>query len=401
LTIQGKPKRRNGLGPEEQQMSHSSKYLLISLGAILLVIVAFAMGYVFGALLPATTDRNLAAINEAYRNIVRDYVDPGKIDRDALSEAAIKAMIDELGDPYSAYLNPDMYEQQTADEAGVYGGIGAEVGIKNGRVTIVSTFEGSPATLAGIQAGDVLLEIDGVSAEGMSVWDAVLRVRGLKGTGVRLLIERESEVQPLSFDIIRGEILTSSVEYEMLGGIAYISLDQFGDRSDSELEEVLIIANREAEGIILDLRGNPGGGLNTVINITSRFIDTGIVLSVRYSDGKTEIHRVVDREVTTDLPIVVLVDGFSASASEVLAGALQDHERAIIAGQTTYGKGSVNYMEPLPDGSAIYITAARWLTPDGHLIEGEGVTPDFILDVDDDWVAWAVSFLHSEAEGSR
>jgi carboxyl-terminal processing protease len=369
--------------------------LWLSLGATVLLVGSFILGYLTGVVLPpVNTDKNLAAIEEAYQNIVRDYVEPGQVDRDALSQAAIQAMVDALGDPYSAYLNPDAFQRYSDTDAGVYGGIGAEVAIKDSQVTIVSVYSGSPAEAAGIRAGDVILEVDGVSTEGMSTTDVVALVRGDKGTGVSLLIQHQGEAETLPIEVVRAEIQTASVEYELMGDVAYISLEQFGERSDAEMAAAIKSANEEASGIILDLRGNPGGGLQTVINIASRFITDGVVLTVRFSDGETETHRVVSQDVTTELPMVVLVDGYSASASEVLSGALQDHQRAVIAGETTYGKGSVNYMEPLPDGSAIYITAARWLTPDGHLIKGQGITPDYELEADTDWVQWALDYLH-------
>ncbi|MCL2150304.1 MAG: S41 family peptidase [Dehalococcoidia bacterium] len=380
-------------------MSKSSKIIWASLGAAVLLVVTFVVGVFFGAsFLVFSVDKELAAIEQAYRNIVRDYVDPGKVDQATLSQAAIQAMIDALDDPYSAYFDPEVYRWYTDDSAGVYGGIGAEIGLIDDRITIVLAYAGSPAAGAGLKTGDAILEVDGVSTKGLSVTETVNLVRGEKGTQVKLLILPEGETEAVLFTITRDEIPVPSVNYELIDGIAYIVLEQFGDRSDSEIKEALIRANDEARGIILDLRYNPGGGLQTVIDIASRFIADGTVLTVRYNDGKTQTYSVNQRDVSTSLPMVVLVNGFSASASEVLSGALQDHGRAVIAGATTYGKGSVNYLEPLPNGSAIYITAARWLTPNGHLIEGVGITPDYVLETND-WVAWAINYLNTENPG--
>lgn len=375
-------------------MSGSKKIIWISFGATIFLVGSFVLGYLLGAGIPLiSSDKNLAAIDEAYTRIIQDYVEPGGVDKDALSQAAIQAMIDSLNDPYSTYLDPEEYQQDIAESSGVYGGIGAEVGIKNEKITIISTFDMSPAENAGIRAGDIIVEVDGVPTEGKSLTDVVLEVRGVKGTTVSILLQRMGDTMPVLVTITRDDILSPSVEYELVNDIAVITLEQFGGRSDSEMEETLEKANAEAMGIVLDLRGNPGGGMESVIDITSRFITEGTVLTVQYSDGSTEIHKAVNKAVSTGLPVVVLVDGSSASASEVFSGALQDHSRAVIAGQTTFGKGSVNYLEPLPDGSAIYITAARWLTPDGNLIEGEGITPDYPLPPGDDWVQWAIDYL--------
>jgi len=371
------------------------KIILLSIGATVFLVGAFVLGCLFGVSLPSSSgDNNLAAIEKAYRNIVQEYVDPGRVDKAILSQAAIQAMIDALGDPHSAYLDPETYRQYMDTSAGIYSGIGAEVGLKNGQITLATIFSGSPAAAAGLKTGDVILEVDGVSTAGMSVFEAVSLVRGPKGTEVRLLILPVGASEPVTIPIIRAEILTPSVSYELIDGIAYIALEQFGERSDDEMREALVRANQEARGIVLDLRGNPGGGLHTAVDITSRFITEGNVLTVRYSDNRTQVYPVRRMDVTTDLPMVVLVNGFSASASEALSGALQDNGRAVIAGTTTYGKGSVNYLEPLPDGSAIYITAARWLTPKGHLIEGIGITPDISLLPGTNWVQWAVDYLN-------
>ncbi len=377
-------------------MLKSSKIILISLGTAVLVAVVFVAGFFLGAISQLSpADKNLAAINGAYRAIVKDYVELGKVDRDALSQAAIQAMIEVLGDPYSAYFDPNAYRQWNDDSAGIYGGIGAEISVIEGQITIFSTFTDSPATKAGLKGGDVILEVDGVSTEGMSVYEVVSLVKGIKGTDVTLLVRPSGEIETVLFTITRAEIQRASVKYELIDGIAYISLEQFGDRSDDEMKEALIRANDEAKGIVLDLRNNPGGGLQTVINIASRFITDGVILTVRSNDGQTETYSAQRQDVTTSLPMVVLVNRFSASASEVLSGALQDHGRAVIAGATTYGKGSVNYMKLLPDGSAIYITFARWLTPNGNLIEGAGITPDHVLGAGTNWVQWAIDYLNA------
>jgi carboxyl-terminal processing protease len=223
----------------------------------------------------------------------------------------------------------------------------------------------------------------------------VLNVRGPKGTTVRLLVLHQGETEPVEIEIIRGEIELTSVRFEMRGDIAYISISQFTEKTNEELSPVLeSIAGGVASGIILDLRSNPGGVLAAVVDVTSRFLKEGVVIIVVDSEGDEEVITVNRQQLTTDLPIVVLVNGFSASGSEVLAGALQDHGRAIIAGTTTFGKGSVNFLNMLEGGSGLYITGARWLTPNGSLIEGIGITPDVALELGgEDAVQWAIDYL--------
>jgi carboxyl-terminal processing protease len=231
----------------------------------------------------------------------------------------------------------------------------------------------------------------------MGLFEVILKVRGPKGTSVSLLVLHPDETEPVEIEIIRDEITVESVGFEMKDDIAYIRIHEFNERTNEELSPVLEAINAaNASGIIIDLRSNPGGLLSTVVDVTSRFLDEGLlVVSIRDNEGNLEKFKADNQRITTDLPMVVLVDSFSASGSEVLAGALQDHDRATIAGSTTYGKGSVNYLQQLADGSGIYITAARWLTPNGNLIEGEGIAPDVELElVGDEAIQWAIDFLH-------
>jgi carboxyl-terminal processing protease len=372
-------------------MPNFLKTILVGVLALTLVAGGFVLGVQVGE---RSYDENFQAIQQAWDIINRDYVEQDKVDPAELSQAAIKAMMDVLGDPYSAYLNPQMYQMEIDDSSGQFEGIGAEVSIREGLVTIIAPYPGSPAETAGIRAGDVILEVDGQPVEGLSLLEVITRVRGPRGSEVRLLIQHAGEAQPVTITVVRGVIDVPSLTMGMLGDIAYIVIYQFGDRTNAELGTALVrVQDEGALGIVLDLRNNPGGGLQSVIDVASRFITSGEILRVRYNDGSTDSHPANRQDPTTSLPMVVLVNGGSASASEVLAGALQDHGRALIAGQTTFGKGSVNYLVPLAGGSALYITAARWLTPDGHLIEGQGITPDQMLEGTQDWTAWAVDYL--------
>jgi carboxyl-terminal processing protease len=377
-------------------MPKSAKYVSFSVIAVLFLLASFILGYQLRANFPPASDKNLASIEQAWNDIVRDYVEPGKVDKATLSEAAIGAMVDSLNDPYSAYLDPSALKMENDYSAGKYEGIGAGVAMRDGKVTITDLHADSPAGAAGLRVGDIIMAVDGVSVEGNSLATVVGEVRGNKGMQVTLLVLHTGDTQPVTVTVTRGEIQTPSVTLEMKDDLAYIQILQFGDKTDAELAAILPQVNQQAKGIVLDLRNNPGGGLTTLIDVASRFIKDGTLLTVRYNDGRTETVKAIKQDVTTDLPVVVLVNRFSASAAEVLSGALQDHGRATIAGEVTYGKGSVNYLEGLPDGSAIYITAARWLTPNGNLIEGKGITPDVALDSTQDWVKWGLDYLHGK-----
>jgi len=372
--------------------------LLLGLGLGL----AFGLGYLLGGDVQTQDDPHLTSVEQAWNIILSDYVDKDEIDTEMLSQAAIEGMLALLDDPYSAYLDAEAYQLDASGSEGEYSGIGASVGIQDGQLTIVAVFEGSPAAAAGIQAGDVILEIDGVPTSGMDLYDAVLLVRGDEGTSVSLLVLRQGETEAVEVVVVRGQIEVPSVDFEMRGDIAYIRIEQFTERTNDELTPVLeAVAAEGAEGIVLDMRGNPGGLLDTVVMVTSRFVTEGEVLRIRDSYGNVDVYVVSHQEVTTDLPMVVLVDGYSASGSEVVAAALQDHERAVIAGTTTYGKGSANTMKELADGSGLYITVARWYTPDGNLIEGIGVIPDVELELtDEEAVQWAVDYLHGDEQGA-
>ena len=341
--------------------------------------------------------QGLDVVEEAWGIIFQDYVERDSLDAKALSQGAIRGMVEALDDPYTAYLDPETYELSFGDLEGKFEGIGAHVAIRDDQLIIIAPIPGSPADKAGIRAGDEILEIDDEPTLGMSLIEAVLLVRGPRGTSVRLLILHQGETEPEEIEIVRAEIELSTVYSEMREDIAYINITDFSDRTDGELSPVLdSIAREAATGIILDLRRNPGGILTAVVDVTSRFLQEGVVVVTVDNQGRETTIPVKRKRITTDLPLVVLVDGFSASGSEVLAGALQDYGRATIAGTRTFGKGSVNILRPLKDGSGLYITTGRWLTPDGRLIEGEGIVPDYELELEgEDAIGWAIDYLKS------
>jgi len=365
----------------------------------IVLMVSFALSFGAGCEIAESTlpdlEPGLDSIAEAWDVIVNAYVGKDGLDTNALSQAAIEGMVEALDDPYSAYLDTEAYLLSLSNLEGKFEGIGAYVGVRDEQIMIIAPIPDSPAAKAGIKAGDIILEINGKSTSEISLAEAVLYIRGPKGTSVRLLILHQGETEPEDIEIVRDEIEVPSVHFEMEGDIAYINITYFSERTNEELSPVLeSITEEVATGIILDLRSNPGGLLQTVVAVASRFLKEGIVVDVVDNQGEHTTSAVEPKGTTTDLPLVVLVDSYSASGSEVLAGALQDYGRAIIAGTITYGKGSVNIMHQLKDGSGLYITTARWLTPNGRPIEGEGIVPDYELELEgEDAVQWAIDYL--------
>ncbi len=371
------------------------KILVITLLLVVSLALSFGAGCTVVDSTPPSLGPGLDTIAEAWDVIVNDYVGKDKIDTNSLSQAAIKGMLEALDDPYSAYLDAETYQLSLSDLEGKFEGIGAYVAVQDEQIIIIAPIADSPAAKAGIKAGDIILEIDDRSASEMSLAEAVLYIRGPKGIPVRLLILHQGETEPEEIEIVRAEIEVSSVYFEMKGDIAYINITYFSERTDEELSPVLqSISEEAATGIILDLRRNPGGLLQAVVDVASRFLKEGVVVDVVDNQGRHTTSTVKPKGATTDLPLVVLVDSYSASGSEVLAGALQDYARATIAGTRTYGKGSVNILHQLKDGSGLYITTARWLTPNGRPIEGEGLDPEYELELEgEDAIGWAINYL--------
>ena len=339
----------------------------------------------------------LDVVDEAWQVIFNNYVEKEKINTSNLTVGAIKGMLEALNDPYTSYMNPKTYQLSQSDLTGQFEGIGAFVGIRDKKLMIISPMPGSPAAKAGIIAGDIILGVNGLSTSDMSIEEAILRIRGPKGTTVSLSILHLGKTEPEEIKIVRATIEVPTVTLEMKGDIAYIHIYQFNQRTDIELSTGLKeMAGKGATGIILDLRSNPGGLVDTVVKVASHFIKDGVVLYIVDNQGGKTSESVKPTDVTTTLPIVALSDNFSASGSEVLMGALQDYGRATIAGTTTFGKGSVDSFYKLKDGSGIYLTIARWATPNGRLIEGKGIEPDIKLDLHGDNVTqWAIDYLKS------
>ena len=377
-------------------MSQRAKYLIGSLLAAVILLVFFAAGFFVGQNQLYFGDRGISKIVDAWNIILDNYVTGSEVDIDALAEAAIQGMMDELGDPYSSYLDPEGYQATIEGFEGTYGGIGSQVAQNDaGQIVIIAPYEGSPAEAAGILPGDIILAVDGHPTEGLTLSQVVSMVRGPEGTTVVLTVQREGEAEPLEISITRGQIEQASVSLEMLGSIAHLSISGFTEKTSGELDDAFDeMENSGATAIILDLRHNPGGRLTSVVDVSSHFITEGVILTVVYNDGDKVVYEANDQASTTSLPVLVLVDGASASGSEVLAGALQDSGRAEVAGAVTFGKGSVNQLYSLPGGSGIYLTIARWYTPNGNLIEGQGITPDYELTISGgELLQWAIDYF--------
>ncbi len=378
-----------------------SKKIKIALGLLLTVIIALSLaaGCFINEDLQiddgTSSQSDFDAVEQAWEIILSQYVENDQIDTEALAQGAIEGMLEALGDPYAAYLDAETYQLSLQGLEGEFEGIGAYVTAEDDQLIIVAPIAGSPADVAGIRAGDIVLEIDGQPTEEMSLTEAVLMVQGPEGTTVELLILHEGETEPELISVVRTVIEVPSVYFEMREEIAYINIIDFTTRTAEELLPAMTtMAQEGAEGIILDLRGNLGGPLEAAIDVTSLFLKEGVVVEVVNNEGNRDVYQVKPGGITSYLPMVVLVDEYSASASEVVTGALQYYGRATIAGARTLGKGSANILLQLSDGSAIYITNARWFLPDGRLIEGEGIYPDYELELEgEDVVQWAIDHL--------
>jgi carboxyl-terminal processing protease len=374
------------------------------------IALSFIAGFAYSSFVfPNNADlpEEFDSLAEVWTLLEQNYVNQSALDAEELAQGAINGMLEALGDPYTAYYYD--YEEFYNYLEGSFEGIGAYVSKDDGQLTIISPIAGSPAEQAGIKARDMILEIDGESTDDFTVTDAVLKIRGPKGTTVTLLIQHEGESEPVELQIVRDQITEPSVDYEALAdNIGYIQITQFASSTVADFQAALSdTVGNGSKGLVLDLRGNPGGFLDVVADIADEFLDTGIILYE--STDSLDIFDQWSAEpggLAVSMPLVVLVDAGSASGSEVLAGALQDHGRAAIIGTQTFGKGSVNQPRKLGDGSALYLTTARWLTPDKHLIEGIGITPDYVVEFsEEDWdngidnqLDYAVEYLKSSMQ---
>ena len=378
--------------------------------AIILLAGAFSGGFIAGHLLPAAgqipflsdilpssptvasdpqsaTPAELQSLFtpfwEAWNIVHTQFVDQ-PVDDLSLMQGAIRGMMEALGDQHTFYMDPELYTDETQALQGEYEGIGAYVDLDGEYLTIVSPIAGSPAELAGLHPGDKVIAIDDEDMTGTPPEEVRLKVLGPEGSKVKLTIRREGEPEPLQFAITRARITIHSAEGKMLeNGIGYIDINTFGDKTTEELRAALKEVMKQApKGIVIDLRNNPGGYLNTAIEVSSEFIDKGVIMYEQYGDGKRDQYEALGNGQATDIPIVVLINEGSASASEILAGALQDYKRATLVGEKSYGKGSVQTRQPLSNNQgAASVTIAKWLTPKERAIDHVGLTPDVYVEM--------------------
>lgn len=301
---------------------------------------------------------------------------------------AIREMLEKLGDPYTRFMDPEEFRNMQIDTSGELTGVGIQLSQdeESKELIVVSPIEDTPADVAGIKAKDVIVEIDGKSTEGMNINDAVNLIRGRVGTSVMLKVKRDGK-ETLEFTITRARIEIHPVKFSLnpdKGKVGYIRLTNFSANAAGEMSEAIeALENQGAIGYILDLRSNPGGLLNASVEIAKMWLEEGTIVSTVNRQGVTDEQH-SDHHPLTDKPLVVLVDGGSASASEILSGALQDHKRAALVGTQTFGKGLVQSVRPLGDGSGLAVTIAKYLTPSGRDINKEGITPDFVVDLTDE-----------------
>lgn len=368
--------------------SHIAPILFFSVSSFFLGGVFFAeyvedFGFDSGAEIfeNETAALNTSRLNDAYAVVESQFLDADEIDQDALVDGAIRGMLDALDDPYTSYFNNEEFDDFNNSLSGTFEGIGAEIGIRDEILTVVSPLPNTPASGAGLLAGDRILLIDETDTEGMPVERAVTLIRGEKGTDVTLTIGR-ADGQVEEVVITRGVINVPEIQIESLGdGIVQAQVYQFGQNTADELFRDLqnfeTESGEEIRGIVLDLRGNPGGFLDQAVEMVGLFVEVGsVAVTEKFADGEEEVLKTRERPRFPDTPVVVLVNEGSASASEIVAGALRDLEGVTIVGQTSFGKGSVQKLERLRSGGAVKVTIAEWVTPNGTIIQEEGITPD-------------------------
>ena len=326
----------------------------------------------------------LGTVGEAYRILLDEHVDHEELSPSQLSEGAIRGMLAALEDPHASYLSAEQHSREQEGYRGYFEGIGAQVTLTEAGLTVIAPIPGAPAEEAGIRAGDLILAVDGEDISGLTLVESGNLIRGPGGTQVTLLVRHVGDFEDVSITVTRGRIPIESMSFRMLDdGIGHLWIYSFSNTTEDEVRRALDqLEAAEGRGLILDLRNNPGGLLASVISVTDMFLDRGTILYEIDANGDRNDYDAERRGPATDIPLVVIVNQFSASASEIMAGAIQTSGRGIVVGTSTFGKGSVNIARELSDGSAIYFTIRRWYLSDGTQIEGQGVTPDIEVEAD-------------------
>ncbi len=360
---------------------HMKKVVMVS--ALLLVLtLSLGGGVASKGNDSAATYENLKLFTEVLSIIQSQYVD--EVPPKDIIYSAIRGTLRGL-DPHSSFLDPEMYREMQVETTGSFGGLGIELTLRDDVLTVVAPIEGTPAYRAGIQPGDRIVKIEGLTTKDMQLAEAVKRMRGKPGSKIIISIMREGLPEPKDVPIIREQIRVQSVKSSQLEpGIEYIRLRQFQEQTANDLENALekYIKNGKVQGLVLDLRNNPGGLLTSAVEVSEKFLDSGKL--VVYTEGRVRNQNMRfqsnSKRVFTDFPMVVLVNQGSASASEIVAGALQDWGRAVVLGSQSFGKGSVQTIIPLSDGSGLRLTTAKYFTPKGRSIHGKGITPDILVE---------------------
>jgi carboxyl-terminal processing protease len=347
---------------------------IVALAAGVLLMTPFAL---FGEEGASDTYRQLNLFGEVFERVRADYVE--EVTDGKLIENAINGMLSSL-DPHSSYLNPDNFRDMQVQTKGEFGGLGIEVTLENGFVKVVSPIDDTPAAKAGVKPGDVITHLDGESVLGMTLQEAVDKMRGPVDTSIKLTIARQGQ-EPFDLSLVRAVIKIQSVRSKIVEDVGYIRITSFNEQTETGLEaafkEITAKEGDKLKGYVLDLRNNPGGLLDQAVAVSDAFLDKGEIVSTR--GRKPEMAQRFNAkggDMANGLPLIVLINGGSASASEIVAGALQDHHRAIVLGTTSFGKGSVQTIIPLSNHGAMRLTTARYFTPSGHSIQGKGIVPD-------------------------
>jgi carboxyl-terminal processing protease len=363
----------------QDKSKRSRRLTTVFAGMLVGTLLGLLVGGRFAANAQNTYEK-LDLFSDILAQVQNTYVD--EIDPEKLIYGAIDGMLETL-DPHSSFLPPESYKEMQADTSGSFGGLGIEITVEDKVLTVISPIEDTPASRAGIQAGDKIFTIDGESTENLALGEAVKKMRGPRGSKVTIGVMREGFEMPKDFVLTREVIKIKSVRSRVIGeDLGYARISQFQERTGEELKKALTeLEKKQIKGLILDLRNNPGGLLDQAIEVGDLFIEDGLIV---YTKGRVPNSRQEFRAnkegVKRDYPIVVLVNGGSASASEIVAGALQDHKRALVMGTTTFGKGSVQTIIPQRDGSALRLTTAKYYTPNGRSIQATGIAPDVVVE---------------------
>jgi carboxyl-terminal processing protease len=358
------------------------------LALFILVAVLGCAGALQGAADPISTNSDLppdlAKLGEAYAILLEEHVDHDELNPEKLADGAVRGLLTALDDPHASYLTADQHAREQEGYRGYFEGIGARVTLTDAGLTVIAPIPGAPAEAAGIRPGDIILAVDGERIDHLTLIEAVNLIRGPGGSQVTLLVRHADSVENVSVTVTRGRIPIDSTTFRMLDdGIGHLWVYSFSDTTAKEVRAALDEwRDADGRGLILDLRNNPGGLLAAVIEVTDLFLDGGHILYEIDAQGNRIEHDAGTGGNARSIPLVVLVNQFSASASEIMAGAIKVNDRAPVIGATTFGKGSVNITRELSDGSAIYFSIRRWYLPDGTQIEGQGVTPDIWVDTE-------------------